>query len=330
MVDLPDYAELKNRDDAPAGSAWGLFGREDDIGLLNILTSEKVLQAARLVRHGTIVNLDLPIDAFDPPIFPKRGVVRHHVFGEGFSRDDKLDDFYLQASSQIDGLRHVISLEHGYYNGFAESETQSSAHRLGIQRWSQRGIVGRGVLVDLERYFRLQGINYDPLSRHAFTVKHICDAAHMQGVEFAHGDILLLRTGWVAKALQLSTEERLRFHTRFECPGIEQSDEMVEWLWNQHFAMVAADNAMVERFPPVRDSPFFTPSEVAGGIRSPGSGLLHGILIPLLGMPLGELWQFDELANLCAVDDCWECMLIAKPLNVPGGVGSPSNALAIR
>ena len=34
---LPSYAELRTRTDAPAGSNWFLFGRDDQIGTLNLL-----------------------------------------------------------------------------------------------------------------------------------------------------------------------------------------------------------------------------------------------------------------------------------------------------
>jgi hypothetical protein len=57
---------------------------------------------------------------------------------------------------------------------------------------------------------------------------------------------------------------------------------------------------------------------------------MHRVLIPLLGMALGELWALDELADRGAVDGRWDCMVVAKPLNLTGGAGSPLNAVAIR
>jgi hypothetical protein len=58
--------------------------------------------------------------------------------------------------------------------------------------------------------------------------------------------------------------------------------------------------------------------------------MLHWPLIALLGMHLGELWRLDELADECAADGRYEFMLVAKPLNLLGGFGSPANAVAIR
>jgi len=50
----------------------------------------------------------------------------------------------------------------------------------------------------------------------------------------------------------------------------------------------------------------------------------------MLGMVVGELWRLDELADDCEADGVYDCMLVVKPLNVIGGVGSPPNATAIK
>jgi hypothetical protein len=63
--------------------------------------------------------------------------------------------------------------------------------------------------------------------------------------------------------------------------------------------------------------------------RSTHTGMLHRILIPLLGIYIGELWDLDELAQFCADTRRYDAFLTAEPLNIPGGVGSPANAIAI-
>ena len=52
---LPTYAELLERTDAPAGSVWGLFGADDEIGALNLLTPVRVQRATGLVCSGEVV-----------------------------------------------------------------------------------------------------------------------------------------------------------------------------------------------------------------------------------------------------------------------------------
>ena len=68
--------------------------------------------------------------------------------------EDYLDGFYLQGSSQWDALRHVRHPDHGYYNGFSEEDC---AANLGIDKVAARGIAGRGVLLDIQRYSERRG-----------------------------------------------------------------------------------------------------------------------------------------------------------------------------
>ncbi len=86
-----------------------------------------------------------------------------------------------------------------------------------------------------------------------------------------------------------------------------------EYLWDRHVAAVAADNPALEAWPP-----------------SAETGFLHFRLIPHFGMNIGELWHLEDLAADCAADGVYEFFFTSAPLNVPGGVGSPPNALAIK
>ncbi|MGE0420063.1 MAG: cyclase family protein, partial [Acetobacteraceae bacterium] len=46
----------------PQGSTWGDFGPDDQLGRLNLVTSEKVLQGIREVKAGKTCCLSLPLD----------------------------------------------------------------------------------------------------------------------------------------------------------------------------------------------------------------------------------------------------------------------------
>jgi kynurenine formamidase len=98
-----------------------------------------------------------------------------------------------------------------------------------------------------------------------------------------------------------------------ECPGLDAHRETAAWLWDHRIAAIAADNPAVEA------------QKVDAAV-----GFQHRRLIPLLGMALGEFWFLDDLASDCAEDGVYEFMLVAAPLNIPGGVGSPANAYAIK
>ena len=57
---------------------------------------------------------------------------------------------------------------------------------------------------------------------------------------------------------------------------------------------------------------------------------LHHRAIFLLGLPLGEQFDLEELAEDCRQDQVTEFMLVSVPLNLPGGMASPPNAVAIK
>jgi kynurenine formamidase len=321
---LPSYKDLLTRNDAPSGSSWDLFGVGDEVGTLNLLTRERVRHAAGLVRTGKSFNLDYPINAFVPPTEAKRHLATHSIFeiGEEYVRDDYLDGLYMQATSQIDGLRHVGHKSLGFYGGIKGNEIKVGSEVLGIQRWAERGIVGRGVLLDVERYLAAKGTPLNHTTGEAFTVDLLDRVARSANITFENGDILVLHTGWCRFYFEELGEESRASIPRNpkRCCGLAQSVEMLEWLWDHHFSAVVSDTIALEARPTVPDSPF------QGSVM----GMMHQDLIALLGICIGELWRLDELAADCAADGVYECMVVAKPLNIVGGVGSPPNALALK
>jgi kynurenine formamidase len=320
---LPTYAELLERTDAPPGSVWGLFGPDDSLGSLNHLSPERARRAAQLVGRGVAFNLDYELDAFSPPVSPNRKASRHTMFSrhDGRVRDDKLDEFYLQVSSQIDGLRHHRHSVHGFYNGVSDDDVAEGTPALGIQAVAAAGIVGRGVLLDVNRHLARSGRPLDLSKAEAITVETLDEVAEAQGVTVEPGDIVLLHTGWAQFAIaDLDAEEKRALSSnRFFC-GLEQSRETVAWIWDHQVAMLASDTVAVEVMPSVATSPF----------TDNVNGMMHPDLIALLGLHLGELWKLDELARDCAADEVYEFLVTAKPLNLRGGVGSPPNALAVK
>ncbi|GII81048.1 cyclase [Sphaerisporangium rufum] len=330
---VPTYAELRARTDAPAGSAWGIFGADDEVGTLNHLTPRQVRAAATLVRTGEVINLNLPLETFDPPVSPYRKSLRHHMYSNyPYHRDEYLDSFYPQASTQIDGFRHIGHPEFGFYNGTSPDRFQPHDPVLGINRFTERGIAGRGVLIDVDRYRRAQGRPIDHAAGEAIGLGDITGAAARQQVDLLPGDILLIRTGWMHRHLnELSPEQRDEEKKGMRLSGLRAAEDTVAWLWDHRFAMLATDNFSVEAFPPPVDSPFLTDKERRGEVSHFSyRGAMHNVLIALLGLPLGELWNLDDLAARCAADGNWDCLIVSTPLNLTGGTGSPANAVAIR
>jgi kynurenine formamidase len=325
---VPTYAELLRRTDAPPGSSWHVFGRDDQLGTLNFLTPETAVAAAALVRRGAVFNLDYPLNTFVPSLAGTRPPTEHHMFSNNPNhRDDWVDSFYLQSTSQVDGLRHIRHPRYGFYGGVADERVVEGTPDLGIHLLAEKGLVGRGVLLDAARYFAGIGEPLEFGSRRAITPSDLDAMAMHFDVELASGDILLLRTGFAEHWLAATPEERA---ARKGGPGLVQSDAMVEWLWDHQISIAAADNGGLEVSPVRPTSPWIDPAEPPPARGPSHNGMLHRPLIGLLGLIIGELWKLDDLAADCAADGRYDFLVTAKPLNLKGGVGSPPNALAVK
>jgi hypothetical protein len=101
-------------------------------------------------------------------------------------------------------------------------------------------------------------------------------------------------------------------------------------LWDLHVAAVASDSPAFEILP---FGGLTDPEAARAAVSDPDRGpdaFLHYRLLGLLGIPIGEMWDLDALADDCAQDGEFHCLLVSSPLNLFRGVGSPANALAIK
>jgi kynurenine formamidase len=313
---LPTYDELPVKEGAPAGSSWGLWGDDDRFGCLNLLTPERAARAAQtLVRKGVTFALNLEYELPDPPLFGRQ-VPQHEVLGEG-GHDDVLH-FNTQSSAQWDGFRHVQHPLHGHYNGVADGDH-------GVDHWAARGLAGRAVLVDVARHLDL-----DPASNHGITTDELDATLAAQGTTLETGDVLLLRTGWLAWYRTTDEATRQALPGDLKAPGLLPGEDMLRWLWDHHLAAVTSDNPALEPCPLgghlTKEQRFEIRTDLA---RMP-EAFMHTAILPLLGLPIGELWDLDALAADCAEDGVYEGLFTSAPLRVRAGVASPPNALVIK
>jgi kynurenine formamidase len=312
---IPAFDSLPRLPRSGLQHAWNVWGPGDNLGTINRLTGPVVASAASCVRTGERCGLSLPLGLPDPPYYPWRQGLRHTFLPIGPAAwDDYVDGFYLQFSSQWDGLRHIGSPD-GWFGGW-RAHPSDDLEPLGIHHWAARGIVGRGVLVDLASYASSGG-DYDPFTRVAFRPADLTAALAAQGTSLRGGDILCVRTGWTDKYLGLSSAERADLAKSRKMPGytsagLAGSEEMARFLWDSGIAAVPCDNPAVEVAQP-----------------DPADGFLHERLIPGLGMAIGELFSFGDLAAACAREKRYEFLFVSVPLNVTGAIGSPANAVAI-
>jgi len=314
VADLPAFDELPVLDGLGLRHAWNVFGDGDELGTINLLTPERVAAALRSARHGRVINVTQTLTAFDPPFYGRQPL-RHDVYRLDRNYwDDRLDNLLLQSSTHWDGLRHVQAREFGFWGGLKdEAALVAGGGPLGIERWARHGIVGRGVLLDVARHLESAEVAYDPFASRSISAPDLDAVCSAQGIELRAGDILCVRTGWIAGYFALDADGRRAAAESHTFAGLAADEAMSRWLWNQHVAAVTADNPAVE---------------VSPGTREVGS--LHRRVVPLLGLAVGELFDFEILAAECAAESRWDFLFVSVPLNLAGGVGSPANAVAIR
>lgn len=314
---LPDYDALPVNGHGWR-SGWGMFGPNDQLGLVNLMTPARAAAAARLITRGVSFAMDLPIGSIDPPLNPRRLAPQHTVIRQptiGF--DDVWDRVYPQAGSQWDSLGHVGIDRETYYNGATSKQVESGA-RNGIGGWAGHGIAGRAVLLDVDAVLRGHDPGYNPSERVTFGVSELERARLIAGVEYQPGDVILLHTGFARWYADQDRAARSLLPGNVVSAGLEPSEAVCRYLWNSHVAGIAADNFSVEVWP----ADF---SEAAQPF-----GFLHQMLIGSFGMALGELWWLDDLVNDCRHDGVYVGMLVSAPLNAPAGISSPANAVVLK
>jgi kynurenine formamidase len=305
---MEDFRELGKR-----LSNWGRWGSDDERGTLNLITPERLVAAAALVRKGQVFDLGIPFDDQGPqpggarinPVHLMSQTGDTQVFPGGFRYADDYIFMPLQGASQWDALAHVY-YDDQLYNGYPASDvTVVGAFHDTIDRIA-KGVAGRGVLLDIAR---LRGVDWLSAGD-VITPDDLEGAIAAQGgVAVGSGDILLFRTGWRRMFLEQKSAQEFMAGE----PGLGQA--CCEWLHEREVAAVCSDNWAIEALPGE------DPDVVLN---------VHMVLIRDMGMTLGEILDFEELAADCAADGVWEFFFCAPPLKVTRGVGSPINPLAIK
>src|SRR5262245_25414234 len=175
-------------------SNWGRWGKDDQLGSINLITPAKRKQALTLAKTGESVSL-----AREP--LTERAEANHNPFEHTMLRGNNMDRYAVSyhgyAHSHIDALCHILYKEQTY-NGYARADvnTEKGCTRLGIDNLKQ-GIVSRGVLIDMPR---LKGVEFLEPGTPVYA-EDVEAWEKKAGVKIAAGDVVLLRTGrWLRRA----------------------------------------------------------------------------------------------------------------------------------
>ncbi|MCU1514735.1 MAG: putative cyclase SCIF3 [Microbacteriaceae bacterium] len=297
---------------------WNRWGPDDERGASNLIDEAKVVRASALVKRGAVFTCGMPYNA-DGPQLPGNDrtnpvhlmimsggdigtPVQDYPYGYGYTDDAVY--MPLQSGTQWDAFSHIF-FEGKMYNGYDKSEvTSRGAAKNSIDKLAGT-MTSRGILVDIPR---LLGIDWLQPGE-GVSGAMIEQAVTQAGIVPEPGDILLVRTGSLAYA----QAKGALTHMIGEAPGLAIS--AAEWLCERDFAAVAVDSWAMEVVP--NQTPDLT-------------NPLHVILNVNAGMLIGELFDFEALAEDCAADGVYECLFVAPPLRFTKSVGSPLNPIAIK
>lgn len=296
-------------------SNWGRWDTEearDERGTTNLLTPERIVQAAGCISEGKVFDLGIPFGQDGPQpgggrinpvlLFSETGAGQN--FPGAFHYADDYVFMPLQSASQWDGLAHVY-YDDQLYNGFpAAGVTPHGADHCAIDSQA-KGITGRGVLLDIARYKDVDWLEQGVV----ITPEDLDGAAERQGVQPRPGDVIAVRTGWRRKFL--SDGDAASFMAGE--PGLGLA--CCEWLATHEAAAVCSDNWAIE----------VLPGELEDELLP-----VHMVLIRDMGMTLGEILDFEELSADCAADGRYDFFFCAPPIKFRRAVGSPINPLAIK
>ncbi|MFT6044553.1 MAG: kynurenine formamidase [Arenicella sp.] len=184
------------------------WGAEDTLGSANLVTSQRTLEAAKLIKLGKSMPLGIAIGPNTPALPPRSlslQIVQPNQQGgqklSGFGFEGNYNDDILQTwigiGSQLDGLGHMG--ENGkYYNCLDEKEIGSITGLTKLGTHAVPPLVGRAVILDMAAQ---AGVKVMQAGQH-FGPAEIKAAAKAQGVTMAEGDIILFHTGWTEGKLE--------------------------------------------------------------------------------------------------------------------------------
>ena len=301
---------------------WGKWGAQDEVGALNYLTTEEVFRGVRHIKSGTVFTLQRLIG--DPKgylVLPgwtpaeKTMVLDESSWdGDGAPQfpgglhyaDDKISAF-LQGSTQYDALGHVW---YGgqLWNGYDARTTVGGLDKASVAPIAERGIVGRGILLDIARFRGKENLD----KAETFTDEDLVACAEAQGVKIEKHDILIIRTNF----LKLFYDEGEKFYEGFCEPGLVYSpEELVRWFQDMEIPNLVTDTIANE-----------VTTDPNNGVALP----LHCALMRNLGVALTEICDLEKLAAHCAEDRQYTFLYTAAPFKVDQASGSPVNPLVIK
>jgi len=319
--------EPAGRTENPGGAStertsWGRWGEEDEVGALNLLSANDVVEAARLVRKGKTFTLGLRVfdERGDPLSSERPRALRvtyrdwsHYASGKAEIESHRPcyadDGFFMSChgTTHMDALGHIW-VDDKLWNGYPAKTTAGGLERCSIAPISQRGVFCRAVLFDVAA---ARGVPYLP-RKSEITLRELLSVAGDFGVEVKKGDVILIRTGSLSRYYEVGPEE---FFADYSEPGVSDDPELLEWIDREQIIGLGTDSLA---------------NELPYSARSDQLYPLHRLLLRNRGISFHEALWLEELAADSRADGCFEGLYVALPLKLVGATGSPMNPIFVK
>jgi kynurenine formamidase len=280
-------------------SNWGRWGKDDEIGALNLITPSKRKQAAGLVKEGVSVSLAADVDTVKAVDNPNPYELTMLTIGT-----DRIGvSYHGIAHTHLDSMAH-INFNGVFYNGYTpdpetvlkQGHARNSIHNL------KNGVFTRGILIDIPR---LKGVPYLEPGTPIYA-DDLEAWERKTGVKVSAGDALFVRTGVWARRKAVGPWLRGRAEGGTSA-GLDPS--VIPWLKQRDIAILGSDHPQ-----------YVAPSNLPGAV--------HDFALVYLGVHILDNCDLEALADAAAARNRWEFLLTAAPLPIRGGTGSPLNPIA--
>lgn len=337
----------------PAGSTWGDWGVDDQLGRLNLVTPAKVLQGIAEVREGKNFCLSLPLDypgksvlnprRNPPELRPTQRNGKPNMTYPLRCDDPTLLDIVcddqvlltLQYSTQWDTLAHVGQMfdvdgdgkmEDVFYNGYRAGEdiVGPVIYRDGQEIPSHQASGARKLGVENMAVSCVQGraVMIDlaaHFGRSGKTVDYedLMTVLERDKVVIEPGDFVCIRTDFAQVLLDMKKNPDAKILSETTSALDGRDPRLLQWITDSGAVALLADNYAVERSPARACM-----DDVCASLP------LHAHCLFKLGVYLGEMWYLTELADWLRKAGRSRFLLTAPPLRLPGAVGSPATPVA--
>ena len=282
-------------------SNWGRWGKDDQLGTLNLVTPARRRAAMALVKEGVPVSLAVNTfteKATDVPCPAEWGMTT--ATESGATDRVAFPCIHGAASTHIDSLAHTFfrgKMWNGYDTAALVTMTKGAEKNSVLPM--KNGIVTRAVLYDIAK---LKGVPYLAPGDRIFA-EDLEAWEKKAGVRAGPGDALVLRWGRYGRRAKLGPDDG--------AAGLDVS--VLPWLKRRDISLIVWETAG------------YAPQPTGDLFRN----AVHNFIQAILGIHVLDRADLEALSEATASRNRWEFMLMVTPLALPNATGSPVNPIAM-